>query len=98
VGLEPAADGKDGPLQFGRETLADMVVSSGQVVEAVGAGLQVAAPPLVEPGLGPAQGRADVLDRPAGEAETDGALTRREFIVHGALRGAAAGGCPRGTL
>jgi hypothetical protein len=39
-----------------------------------------------------------VLDGSAGEAETDGALTRREFVVHGVLRGAAAGGCPRGTF
>jgi hypothetical protein len=39
-----------------------------------------------------------VLDGPAGEAETDGALARREFVVDGVLRGAAAGGCPRGTF
>ena len=38
------------------------------------------------------------FDGPAGEAETDGALTRCEFVVHGVLRGAAAGGCPRGTF
>ena len=75
-----------------------VVVSSRQVVQALGTGLQVAAPPLVEPGLGAAQGRADVLYGPAGEAETDGALTRCEFVVHGVLRGAAAGGCPRGTF
>jgi len=62
------------------------------------AGLQVAAPPLVEPGLAAAQRRADALDRLASEAETDGALTRREFVVHGVLRGAAGGGCPRGTF
>src|SRR5262249_47303013 len=97
VGLEPAADGEDGPLQLGRDTLGD-VVGPGEVVEPLGAGLQVAAPPLVEPGLGAAQGRAEVLDGPAGEAETDGALTRREFVAHGVLRGAAAGGCPRGTF
>jgi hypothetical protein len=69
-----------------------------QVVEAVGTGLQVAAPPLVEPGLGAAQGRADLVDGPAGEAETDGAVTRREFVAHGVLRGAAAGGGPRKTF
>jgi hypothetical protein len=39
-----------------------------------------------------------VLDGLAGEAETDGALTRRKFVVHAVLRGAAAGGCPRGTF
>ena len=78
--------------------MGDVVVGPCQVVEALGSGLQVAAPPLVEPGLGSAQGRADVLDGPAGEAETDGALARREFVVHGVLRGAAAGGCPRGTF
>ena len=82
----------------GEMLLGDLVVGPRQVVEALGAGLQVAAPPLVEPGLGAAQGRADVLDGPAGEAETDGALARREFVVHGVLRGAAAGGCPRGTF
>ena len=59
VGLEPAADGEDGPLQFGRDALGDVVVGPGQVVEAVGPGLQVAAPPLVEPGLrcGPGSSR-----------------------------------------
>ena len=98
VGLEPAADGEDGPLQLGRDALGDVVVGPRQVVEACGSGLQVAVPPLVEPGLAPAEGQADVLDRPASEAETDGALTRREFVVHAVLRGAAAGGCPRGTL
>jgi hypothetical protein len=74
------------------------MVSSRQVVQALGAVLQVATPPLVEPSLGAAQGRTDVLDGPAGEAETDGALTRCELVVHGVLRGAAAGGCPRGTF
>src|SRR5262249_30682832 len=68
VGLEPATDGEDGPLQLGRDVLGDVVVGPRQVVEAVGAGLQIAAPPLVEPDLGAAQGRADGLDGPAGEA------------------------------
>src|SRR5262249_20466721 len=68
VGLKPAADGEDGPLQFGRDVLGDVVVGPGQVVEAVGAGLQIAAPPLVEPDLAAAQGRADGLDGPAGQA------------------------------
>jgi hypothetical protein len=65
MGLKPPADGEDGPFQLGREALGDVVVRSRQVVQALGAGLQVAAPPLVEPGLGAAQGRADVLDGPA---------------------------------
>ena len=98
VGLQPAANGKDGPLQLGRDVPSDVVAGPGQVVEAVGAALQVAAPPPMEPGLAAAQRRADALDRLAGEAETDGALTRREFVVHGVLRGAAADGCPRGTF
>ena len=51
-----------------------------------------------QPGLGAAQGQADVLDGPAGEAATDGALTRREFVVDGVLRGAATGGCPWGRF
>jgi hypothetical protein len=98
MGLEPAADGEDRPLQFGRNALSDLVVGSRPVVEAVGAGLQIAVPPLAEPGLAAAQSGADLLDRAAGETETDGALTRREFVVRGVLRGAAAGGCPRGTF
>jgi hypothetical protein len=83
VALEAAADGEDGPLQFRRGALGDVVVGPGQVVEALGAALQVATPPLVEPGLDAPQGRADVVDGAAGEAETDGALARREFVVHG---------------
>src|SRR5262249_30684026 len=98
MGLEPATDREDGALQFGRDALGDMVVGPGQVVEALGAGLQIAAPPLVEPGLAAAEGRADVLDGAAGETETDGGLTRREVVVHGVLRGRAAGGFPRGTF
>src|SRR5512144_513637 len=97
VGLEPSADGEDGPLQFGRDLLGD-VAGPGQVEQAIDAGLEVASPPLVEPGLGAAQGRADLLDGAAGEAEGDGALTRDELVVHGCLRGAAAGGCPRRSL
>jgi hypothetical protein len=97
VGLEPPADGEDGPLQLGGDALGD-VAGPGQIVQALGPGLEVAAPPLVEPGLGAAHRQANVLDGAAGEAETDGALTRREFVVHGVLRGAAAAGCPRGTF
>src|SRR5262249_17578826 len=79
VGLQPSADGDDRPFQFGRDTLREVVIGPGQVVQAFGSGLQVASPPLVEPGLGTAQRRANLLDSLAGEAETDGALTRREF-------------------
>ena len=39
VGLQPAADGQDGPLQLGRDALGAVVVGPGQVVEALGAGL-----------------------------------------------------------
>src|SRR5262249_20834222 len=67
----------------GRDALGDVVVGPGEVVQALGAVLQVAMPPLVEPGLDATQGHADVVDGAAGEAETDGALPRREFVVHG---------------
>src|SRR5262249_2771656 len=62
---------------------------------APGAGLQVAMPPLAEPDLGAADGGADGLDGPAGEARGNGSMTSREFVRHGSLRVAAAGGCPR---
>jgi len=62
MGLKPPADGKDCPFQLGRDALGDVVMSSRQVVQALGAGLQVAAPPLAEPGLAEAQSGADVLD------------------------------------
>src|SRR5262249_34016134 len=97
MGLQPTANGHDGPLPFGRDALGDMV-GPRQVVQAVGSGLQVAAPPLVEPDLAATDGHADALDRPVGDAETDGALPRRKFVVHDVLLGAAAGGCPRRTL
>jgi hypothetical protein len=77
--------------------LGDVMAGPCQVVEALGARLEVAAPPLVEPGLGAARRRADLLDGSPGEAETDGALAQREFVVPGVLRGAAAGAFPRGT-
>src|SRR4029077_6543278 len=96
VGLKPAADGEDGPLQFGRDALGDMVTGPGQVVKAVGADLQVAAPPLVEPDLGAGDGGANGLDGSAGEAQGNSSMTSCEFVVHGYLRVAAAGGCPRG--
>jgi hypothetical protein len=48
--------------------LGDVVMSSRQVVQALGAGLQVAAPPLAEPGLAEAQSGADVLDGAAGSS------------------------------
>ena len=96
MGLEPATDRKDGPLQFGRDTQGDVVVGPRQVVEALGTGFQIAMPPLAEPDLGAADGGADGLDGPAGEAQGNGSLTSREFVVHGSLREATAGGCPRG--
>jgi hypothetical protein len=68
VGLESAADAEDGPLQFGRNVLSDVVIGPGQVIEAIGAGLQVATPPLVKPDLGAAECGADDLDGSAGEA------------------------------
>ena len=98
VGLEPATDGEDGSLQLGRDALGDVMGGVGQVVQALGARFEVAAPPLVEPEWGAAQGLADVLDRSAAEAERDGPLACRESVVHGYLRGAAAGGCPRRLL
>ncbi len=96
MGLEPAADGEDGPLQFGREALGALVVGPRQVVEVLGASLQVATPPLVEPELGAANGGADGLDGSAGETQGNSAITSGEFVVHGYLRVATAGGCPRG--
>ena len=68
MGLKPPADGKDCPFQLGRDALGDVVMSSRQVVQALGAGLQVAAPPLAEPGLAAAQSGADVLDGAAGSS------------------------------
>jgi hypothetical protein len=98
MGLKPSADGTDGPFPLGQEAPGDVVVRTRQVVQALGAGLQVAAPLLMEPGLGAAQGRAELLDWPASEAETDGAVMRREFVVPGAIRSAAAGDYPRMTF
>src|SRR5436305_9054463 len=75
-----------------------MVVGPREVVETLGAGLQVAAPPLVEPDLGAADGGADGVDGSAGEAQGDGSMTSGEFVVHGYLREAAAGGLPAGVV
>jgi len=44
------------------------------------------------------EGLTNGLDRSAAEAERDGTLACREFVAHGDLRGAAAGGCPRGSV
>ena len=77
VGLQPAADGEDSPLQFRRDALGDVVGGVGQVVQPLGARLEVATPPLVEPERGAAQGLADGLDRSAAEAESDGTLACR---------------------
>src|SRR5215469_844766 len=97
MGLEPAADGAESPLPLGRDALGDVVIGSRPVVEALGTGLQIAVPPLAEPGLAAAQGGADLLERATSETETEGALTRSEFVVHGVPRGATAGGCLQGT-
>src|SRR5262249_40655880 len=86
VGLEPAADGEDAPLQLGRDPWRDMA-GPGQVVQALGPRLQVAAPPLVEPDLGAADGGADGLDRSAGEAQAGSTVTGGEVVGHGYLRG-----------
>src|SRR5262249_21780258 len=75
VGLKPAADREDGPLQLGRDVLGDVVVGPGQVVEAVGTGLQVAAPPLAEPDFGAADGGEDGLDGSAFGAQGNSSLT-----------------------
>ena len=95
VALEASPDGQDGALQLGRDACRHVAVGSGQVEQAVGAEPEVAAPPLVEPGLGAADGVADLLDRAAGEAESNGSLPSGEFVVHGCLRRAAACGCLR---
>ena len=95
MSLEPAADGEDGPLQLGRDVLGDVVVGACPVVEAFGPRFQIAASPAMEPGLAAAQRRANVLDRLTSEAQTNGTLACRKFVVHSVLRGAAADGCPR---
>ena len=98
LGFEAAADGKDGSFQFRWDAVGDVVVGSGQVVQAVGAELEVASPPLVEPALGAAEGSADVRDGSAAEAERDGSLAGVEIVDHGDLQIAAAGGCVWGSL
>jgi hypothetical protein len=98
VGLEPASNGEDGALQLGRDALGDVVVGTGQVIKALGAGLQIAMPPLAKPDLGATERQTDLLDRAAAEAESDSALTGAEFVVPGCLRRMAAGGCPRRRL
>src|SRR5262249_61923917 len=80
VGVESAAARGEGPVDLGREPQGDVVVGPGQVVEAVGPGLQIAAPPLPEPDLGAADGGADGLDGPAGEAQGNGAMTSSQFV------------------
>ena len=67
MGLESAADGEDGPLQLSRDALST-VIGPGQVVEPLDTGLEVAAPPLVEPNPGSTDG---------GENGLDGAPARR---------------------
>jgi hypothetical protein len=76
---------REAPPQFDREAMAAArlhhthnvpVLEVRRVERAIDTGIEVA-PPLVEPGLGTARGRADPLDRTAGEAESTGALARR---------------------
>jgi hypothetical protein len=59
------------PVRFGRGRL-DSLVTKGLaaylIAEALGAGLQVATPPLVEPDLGAADGGANGLGGSASEA------------------------------
>src|SRR5262249_60464826 len=98
VGLQPGADGKDGLLLPGRDTLGEGVVGPDAVVDTFDAVREVAAPPLVEPERRTIEGDPDGLDRATSEAKSDGALARRKFVLHGYLRGAAAGGCPRRVL
>src|SRR5262249_42084019 len=95
VGLKPAADREDGPVQFGRDAQGDVGVGPRPVVETLGACFQVAVPPLAEPDLGAVDGGTADLDRSAGEAQGNSSMTSHEFVVPGYLREAAAGGCPR---
>src|SRR5262249_30601588 len=94
VRLRPSAEGDDGPLPLEREALGDLMVGQRHVVQAREARLQVAATPLAEPELGAAVGGADGLDGSAGETQGNGSMTCREFVVHGDLHEAAAGGWP----
>src|SRR5512144_3014636 len=54
VGLQPPSDGEDGPFQLWRDAPGDVAAGAGEVVQAVDAEGEIAAPPFVEPGLGPA--------------------------------------------
>src|SRR5262249_23188879 len=98
VGLEPATDREDGPLPLGRDAQGAVVVGPRPIGEALGAGLQIAMPPLAEPDLGAADGGADGRDGSAGEAPGKSSMTSREFVVHGSRRAAAAGSCPRRSV
>src|SRR5260370_27103641 len=95
--LGPLWTGDDRVLQLGRDALDDVAFSV-QFVQASGAELEIATPPLVKPGLGATQRPADELHGATGEAERNGTLSCHEFVVHGNLRGAAASGCPRRSL
>src|SRR5262249_23680365 len=97
LGLKPPADREDGPLQLGRDALG-AVMGPGQVVEAFGAAVEIAAPPLVEPSPSAAQSRADQLDRAPCEAQGNGTMTSSQFVVHSYLRMAAASDCLRGYI
>jgi hypothetical protein len=94
VGLKPAANGEDGPLPLGRDVRHDMACPR-EIVQSLGTELEVPTPPFVEPDIGTVQCQANVLNGTAGEAESNGTLSCREFVVHGNLRVAAASGCTR---
>jgi hypothetical protein len=68
VGLQPAADGAEGPLPLGRDAWGDGAGGPRQVVEALGPGLEGAARPLVELDGGAADGGANRPDGSAGAA------------------------------
>src|SRR5262245_63264728 len=97
MGLKPATDGEDGPLQLGGDALG-MMVGPGQIVKAFGAGLPVAPPPFGEPEVGAAHRGPNGMVRVAGPAQGNGAMTSGEFVVHGYLRVTAACGGPRMEL
>src|SRR5262249_17724031 len=80
MGLEPTANRQDRLLHLGRHPLNDMA-GPGQVVQACGTELQIAAPPLVKPSCGTAHGLADERHGPTSQAERDGTLPCRELVV-----------------
>src|SRR5262249_304340 len=78
-GPPPAGGGGDGPLPRGRGPVGGGGRGGwrGAGRKGVGAGLQVAVSPLVEPALGAADGGAGGLDSSAGEAQGNSAVASR---------------------